>query len=354
MAECRKRVGKGVITYPCIVEIPSGESEHDGPCAAHEQPATIATRRRWESGADARETMATVQSQPMTFAERNHIASPSPVPGSDLQPQAYREVHRPKVGDFGEQPVPNQCVHPLSALQFQDDGAAVCQQCWVRVPIATPAVSQGGSTLHEFVAEHTRDALIARHTLGAHQVMAEPSCPMCNGLMAHVINPPQQTESPTPDVGFMPGEHQPPHYPSDPEFSPDPQIVVDRDQMTGDPTGFHREPTKQRPGDQVLPSQGNPRTPVQDIIIEAMEESKRVGTERYGQPLKPMNGRDTLLDAKEEARDLYVYLTALDMERTEIQARFERAYGAIFGALSDEVRADLDAVLAWLRGEPQT
>lgn len=342
MSECRKRVGKGVITYPCIVQIPSGESEHDGPCAAHELPATIATRSRWESGADAREFLATVQSPPMTFAERHHIASPSPVPGSDLQPKEYREAHRPKVGDFGEQPVPPQCVHPLSALAFQEDGAALCQECGVRVPISTPAVAQG-STLHEFVAEHSRqESIVARHALGAHQIAKDPSCPLCTP--AHqMVTGIQPTEPPTPDVGFMPGEHQSPSYPSDPEFSPDPVVTASR-----------IEPTKQRPGDQALPVEGNPRRAVQDIIIAAMEESKRIGTERYGQPLKPMNGRDTMLDAKEEARDLYVYLTALEMERAEVLGRFERAYSAILGALSEEIRADFDAVLAWLRGAPQT
>ena len=72
------------------------------------------------------------------------------------------------------------------------------------------------------------------------------------------------------------------------------------------------EPTKQRPGDQVLPS-GDGEC-VQDRIIEAMQESKRVGIERYGTTLRTFNGRRGLQDAAEEARDLYVYLTQLVME----------------------------------------
>lgn len=66
---------------------------------------------------------------------------------------------------------------------------------------------------------------------------------------------------------------------------------------------------KLRAGDQVLPSQGVGK-PVQDLIIEEMEESKRVGGERYNSPgLYAFNGRRGLRDAQEEARDLHVYMT---------------------------------------------
>jgi len=74
------------------------------------------------------------------------------------------------------------------------------------------------------------------------------------------------------------------------------------------------EPTKQRPGDQVLPT-GNEHLPaIQDRIIAEMEESKRVGEERYGQSLRPFNGRNTVQDIREEVRDLFVYLTQLEVE----------------------------------------
>lgn len=68
-------------------------------------------------------------------------------------------------------------------------------------------------------------------------------------------------------------------------------------------------PTKQREGDQVLPKAGVDC--VQDVVIEAMLESKRVGTERYGQPLMTFNGRKGLQDIVEEARDFFVYGTML-------------------------------------------
>lgn len=72
------------------------------------------------------------------------------------------------------------------------------------------------------------------------------------------------------------------------------------------------EPTKQRAGDQVLPT-GDDEC-VQDRIIAEMEESKRVGLERYGTTLRTFNGRRGIQDIAEEARDLFVYLTQLRME----------------------------------------
>lgn len=71
-------------------------------------------------------------------------------------------------------------------------------------------------------------------------------------------------------------------------------------------------PTKMRQGDQVLPS-GTGEC-VQDRIIAEMEKSKEVGTVRYGDVLRTFNGRRSLQDVREEARDLFVYLTQIEME----------------------------------------
>lgn len=68
-----------------------------------------------------------------------------------------------------------------------------------------------------------------------------------------------------------------------------------------------RVPTKQRVGDQPLPKGG--QVCVQDLVIAEMIESKRVGEERYGSPLMTFNGRRSIKDVAEEARDLHVYLT---------------------------------------------
>jgi hypothetical protein len=74
------------------------------------------------------------------------------------------------------------------------------------------------------------------------------------------------------------------------------------------------DPIKQRKGDQRLPDSGADGLCVQDEIIAMMEESKRVGIERYGQTLKPFNGRRGTQDLVEEARDLLVYAMQLHME----------------------------------------
>lgn len=72
------------------------------------------------------------------------------------------------------------------------------------------------------------------------------------------------------------------------------------------------EPTKQRPGDQSLPLGGGEC--VQDLVIWEMQESKRVGMERYGSVLNTFNGRKGIQDVFEEARDLFVYLTQVKRE----------------------------------------
>jgi hypothetical protein len=72
------------------------------------------------------------------------------------------------------------------------------------------------------------------------------------------------------------------------------------------------EPSKQRPGDQVLPD--GEGACVQDRIIAEMHQSKEVGIQRYGQTLRTFNGRRGIEDVREEARDLFVYLTQVATE----------------------------------------
>lgn len=95
------------------------------------------------------------------------------------------------------------------------------------------------------------------------------------------------------------------------------------------------KPIKQREGDQPLPTQtggefvqdriiekvealkanGSIEPDQAEKIIEQMENSKAVGMQRYGSALQTFNGRDTLQDAAEEARDLFVYLNSLVQAR---------------------------------------
>lgn len=98
-------------------------------------------------------------------------------------------------------------------------------------------------------------------------------------------------------------------------------------------------PSKQRPGDQPLPvvredegeavqeriidklrvllERGEITQDYFDLVEGSMEDSIKVGTERYGTPLQTFNGRDVLQDAADEARDLFVYLSQAQQARQE-------------------------------------
>lgn len=49
-------------------------------------------------------------------------------------------------------------------------------------------------------------------------------------------------------------------------------------------------------------------TPTWELVIADMHARNAEGIRRYGTPLQPSNGRDSLQDAYEEALDLAVYL----------------------------------------------
>ena len=51
------------------------------------------------------------------------------------------------------------------------------------------------------------------------------------------------------------------------------------------------------------------------LVLADMVARDKLGRERYGVPLQPHNGRDTLRDAYEEALDLAVYLRSALYER---------------------------------------
>lgn len=401
MAECKKRVGQGVVAYPCIIPIPDGRTAHDGPCAATENQASLSARERWERGGEARATLAQTQSAPMTFAEENRAHAPSPVPGSNLQPAEHRAAHQPKVGDFGEQAgLAGACLHPFgAAIEDATTGEVYCRECstQLRPPRAQPPAQ---STLASFVAGHAApiEGSFSPEPVPAippievgHLVLFVPNDDRPNvAMLARVDSlldsPPGAFKATSVLDGSQwsvlgsrgvlqvyPGDSDidgliaslgwPPRGVRVVDAAPEPGAVMETGIVADPPpvllTADGLEPTKQREGDQPLPVQGNPRPAVQDLIIEAMHESKRVGTERYGQPLKPMNGRDTLLDATEEARDLYVYLTALGEERREVLERAERIYTRLVAEratlqLPPEMVEDLRLLVLWLRGTPQT
>lgn len=51
------------------------------------------------------------------------------------------------------------------------------------------------------------------------------------------------------------------------------------------------------------------------LVISDMAIRHNIGVSRYGTPLQPNNGRDSLQDAYEEALDLAVYLKNAIIER---------------------------------------
>lgn len=63
-----------------------------------------------------------------------------------------------------------------------------------------------------------------------------------------------------------------------------------------------------REGDvQPLPV-GTDEVDTQTLAMQLIDARRDLGIRRYGHPLQPTNGRDSLWDATEEALDLYVYL----------------------------------------------
>lgn len=61
------------------------------------------------------------------------------------------------------------------------------------------------------------------------------------------------------------------------------------------------------------------------MVIEDLEERSKIGAKKYGTSLKPRNGRDSLLDAYQEALDLAQYLRQAIWERDNMEATGRRA-----------------------------
>jgi hypothetical protein len=60
---------------------------------------------------------------------------------------------------------------------------------------------------------------------------------------------------------------------------------------------------------------------VWESVIEDMRERNAIGTLKYGTPLQPFNGRNSLVDAYQEALDLCVYLKQRIIEDKENERR---------------------------------
>lgn len=73
--------------------------------------------------------------------------------------------------------------------------------------------------------------------------------------------------------------------------------------------------TRERPGDQPLPVVHDDQPAIHDLVTADLAARKALGTERYGTPLQPHNGRDALRDAYEECLDQACYLRQAIEER---------------------------------------
>lgn len=80
---------------------------------------------------------------------------------------------------------------------------------------------------------------------------------------------------------------------------------------------------------------------IQDLVIADMQERKRVGMERYNTLLQVFNGRDSLVDAYEEALDLATYLRQLIAERQIEQRRNVELRRRLLTRL-DDARRDVE------------
>ena len=113
------------------------------------------------------------------------------------------------------------------------------------------------------------------------------------------------------------------------------------------------EPTKQRPGDQVLPTGDETLVDDQQLLIDDIEARRQVGIERYGQGHRPFNGRNTLEDLYEEQLDLLVYFRSIkrmaEATREELVEEISKCLRAN-GFQQIVADAEADSILTRIQG----
>ena len=75
------------------------------------------------------------------------------------------------------------------------------------------------------------------------------------------------------------------------------------------------------------------------VVIGDLRMRAREGDKRYGHPLRTFNGRDSLIDAYQEAIDLVMYLRQHLMERTRLMSFLESILSLARSGGSDLVSA---------------
>ncbi len=108
----------------------------------------------------------------------------------------------------------------------------------------------------------------------------------------------------------------------------------------------YTEPTKQREGDQTLPTGSTEIADDQSLVIADIEARRQVGVERYGQAHVPFNGRNTMLDSYEETLDYLVYQRSLlrlrEATRTDLVEVLVKAFKD--DSLLEAIRANTTAL----------
>ena len=69
---------------------------------------------------------------------------------------------------------------------------------------------------------------------------------------------------------------------------------------------------------ELIKEQDQPKLSKGDVwllVLKDMEDRRQFGINKYGTPVQPFNGRDSLVDAYQEALDLCVYLRQAIEER---------------------------------------
>ena len=80
--------------------------------------------------------------------------------------------------------------------------------------------------------------------------------------------------------------------------------------------------------EQPIPT-SNPYRPIWELVIEDMKERDKVGRERYGTPLQPFNGRNSLLDWYQELLDATVYCRQAIEEINILRAALKETLDAL-------------------------
>lgn len=303
MATCGQMIEGNVVAFSCDLD-----AGHAGPHRAYENARSVRERERWErEQTHATSGLGQFQGRAETTAER-YTENPTAVPG----PEEVQRFARPVV------------------VEEDANGTRFRQATSAEAKVAEIPSEQGPGPDEVYLLDISKFDLTG---------VFDGQPPTQAKMQVRSISP-----SGTVRISFAdyPSGVGPEYDLSREQFHTLAIRRVDLDLMPAAPhVGDYGDrveeylagpqPTKQRPGDQVLPTQTGEES-VQARIIrksqalvesgampedtfrlieQQMLDSIKVGTERYGSALQTFNGRDALQDAAEEARDLYVYLNSL-------------------------------------------